>query len=994
MTALDSLIHSSNDRSIYAPDLHGFYSALSEKLTLDQYRETKARLAARFSAHPQQLAQLDATVYGSQYAAECFIAEPELLYFTLAQNHIDSELSLEHYSNALQEALKNADTFDELDRQLRLFRRHCMLRIIWRDFNRTATTMQTTMELSWLAEVCLKAALDFHYRQLVMEHGEPKDAEGQVQPFLILGMGKLGAWELNLSSDIDLIFTYPNPGSAANGKITNQEFFSLLGKRIIQSLDKLTADGIVFRVDMRLRPYGQSGALVSSFDALEDYYQTQGREWERYAMVKARVVASNGKPSHTARLMAMLRSFTYRRYVDFSVIDALRKLKQMINQEVKRRRLSDDIKLGQGGIREIEFIAQVFQLIRGGRDTELQDNRLLHILPLLERMNCLPKSVAVRLMDAYCFLRNTEHALQGYKCEQTQKLPKDEAARQRVARIMGFVDWSGFYAELEEHRQLVQQEFEAVIASAEDKQNHEFSVSSDWQSVWHKTLNEKDIAGLLGKHGFQQVEQTLDLLEELRQSPAVLNMQSSTRVRLDDFMPLLLAAVSGTPSPTETLARIVKLVKSIARRSAYLLLLTENPRALDQLVKLTLASPWIANELAEHPALLDELLDPRTLYHPPDKAELQDDLRRSMLRVPLDDLEAQMEALRYFRSAHALRVAACEITDALPLMKVSDYLTFLAEAILEYVLVLAWNEMVARHGYPDGEMRETPNFIIVAYGKLGGIELGHGSDLDLVFIHNANPTGTTAFTESGDGEGKRNLDNQVFYMRLGQKVIHILNTKTPSGQLYEVDMRLRPSGNSGMLVTTLNAFEKYQRESAWTWEHQALVRARVVAGDTSLAREFAQVRKDILCRQRDLDKLRDDVVEMRLKMRQHLGSDKTGDGSHAFDIKQDPGGIVDIEFMVQYAVLAWAHAETALVTYTDNIRILESLEHANLLSTQEVAQLIEAYKAYRSMGHSLTLQQQPNIVDGDPLVTHRKAVTHIWEKLLGKPGDQAPASET
>ena len=372
--------------------------------------------------------------------------------------------------------------------------------------------------------------------------------------------------------------------------------------------------------------------------------------------------------------------------------------------------------------------------------------------------------------------------------------------------------------------------------------------------------------------------------------------------------------------------------------------------------------------------MLDELLDQRSLYQLPSKEVLADDLRREMLRIPEDDLEAQMEAMRYFRSAHALRVAACEISDALPLMKVSDYLTWLGEVILEYVLNLCWHEQVKKHGYPDGEARATPNFIVIAYGKMGGIELGHGSDLDLVFIHESKSGGYT--------DGKRSLDNQTFYMRLGQKVIHFLSTNMASGQLYEVDMRLRPSGNSGMLVSNLDSFLKYQKESAWTWEHQALVRARVVAGDADLAHRFNEIRQEILCQKRDLDTLKKDVIEMRQKMRDHLGTPQAEQGE-VFHIKQDAGGIVDIEFMVQYGVLAWAHADPSLVTFTDNIRILESFANSNLLATQEVDQLTAAYKAYRSTGHRLALQQLPSQIDAEQFADERESVTRIWQQLLG-----------
>lgn len=918
--------------------------------------------------------------YSSAYVRTQLEKHPQWL---VDLNQANRPLSHEELQQWWQEQALNVDSVHSLDKALRDFRNRAMVNIIWRDLQRTASLEDTTGALTSLAELCTQAALDHHYQELAHKHGQPLDKKGNPQPLLILGMGKLGAGELNLSSDIDLIFTYPCSGNTQNSdkQLTNQEFFSRLGKKVIQSLDAKTEHGFVFRVDMRLRPYGQSGALVSNFDALEDYYQTQGREWERYAMVKTRVIASSqaqgisgdAHAQYTRQLMTLLRQFTYRKYVDFSVIDALRGLKQMITQEVKRRKLEDDVKLGPGGIREVEFIAQAFQLIRGGRDTQLQDNRLLVILPQLEELHCLPEGTAQALSDAYRFLRNSEHVIQAYRDEQSQKLPYSPEDQLRHARAMGFDTWDSYYQQLSLHRERVKQEFQEVIALPEEKQD-QCAVDAVWQQIWGDELDQERAFDLLTKHQHEAPNTTLTLLDELRESTTVQSLQAAGKERLNEFIPRLLAQISDTQTPTQTLQRILKLVKSVIRRSAYLLLLIENPSALAQLVKLSAASPWIADRLAEHPALLDELLDARTLYHPPEKAELEADLHTSMLRIPEDDLETQMETLRHFRASHMLRVAASELTGALPLMKVSDYLTYMAEVIVDYVVHLAWKQMVTKHGYPDGDKRTIPNFIVVGYGKTGGIELSHGSDLDLVFIHNASSNGKT--------DGERSIDNPTFYVRMGQKIIHIMNTHTVSGQLYEVDMRLRPSGNSGMLVASLAGFEKYQAESAWTWEHQALVRARVIAGDSALTEQFEAIRRAILGQKRDLEGLRNDVIEMREKMRMHLGSDTANDGTKAFNIKQDAGGIVDIEFMVQYAVLAWAHSQPALLRYTDNIRILECLAESNLLSAQEVEQLTDAYKTLRSLGHSLALQQEANLVDGTSLEPERETVTRIWQQLL------------
>jgi len=927
--------------------------------------------------------QLFYATCSSRFVREQLLRHPDLLTTAL-----DQPGSQREYLELTRALVASEIDSDQLNLALRRLRNRAMVGIIWRDFNRLVEMEHTTQELTWLAESCVQVSLDFHHQRLAKIYGNPVNGSGKAQPMLVLGMGKLGAGELNLSSDIDLIFAYPESGDTDGKKsISNQEFFTLLGKQLIQSLNTTTAEGFVFRVDMRLRPFGESGSLVCNFGSLEDYYQTQGREWERYAMIKARVIAATSastatNPQHITQLNRLLASFTYRRYVDYSVIEALRNLKKLINQEVARRKLNDDVKLGSGGIREVEFIVQAFQLIRGGRDLQLQDNRLLVVLPLLEELNCLPDGMAEQLANAYRFLRNTEHAIQGFEDKQTQKLPSDPDQQLCIAKVMGFDDWTTFAAELKQQRNLVQLEFAEIIAEPDKKQTHISVELESWQQLWHGDDDSAPLVEQLSTNNYEDPQGTLQLLDELRASTPVATMQPTGRQRLDELMPQLLSELSREPKPSQTLGRIAPLIKSVARRSAYLLLLIENPSALTQLVRLASASPWISEQLVQYPALLDELLDPRSLYSAPEKSELMDELRRLTLRIPSEDLEQQMEALRYFRSAHALRVAACEISGVTPLMKVSDYLTWLAEAILDYLLNLSWAEMTAKFGYPDGDVRDVPKFIIIGYGKLGGIELGHGSDLDLVFLHDCSNNGTT----DGDERGLREIDNQTFFMRMGQRIIHLLNTRMASGQLYEVDMRLRPSGNSGMLVTTLPAFEKYQLNDAWTWEHQALVRARYVAGDGELGERFNRVRRDILEQHRDPEKLRADVVEMREKMRQHLGSDKNNDGSNAFNLKQDRGGIVDIEFMVQYTVLAWAHQHSALTTYTDNIRILECLAQSGLLSTQEVDTLTNAYKAFRSFGHRLTLQQLSSLVESnavdDDLSSARDNVSRLWAQLM------------
>ena len=919
----------------------------------------------------------------SPYVAEQCQRKPEQFKAFIEQKDFNKTHTAESIAAVLSEKLAVVDSKEQLDAALRQFRNQEMLRIIWRDLNRLADMQETTANVSYLADVCIQQALNFHHHELASTYGEPHaliNGEQLPQQLVVIGMGKLGAYELNLSSDIDLIFCFPHAGETLGAKRTldNHTFFSRLGQRLIQSIDALTADGFVFRVDMRLRPYGESGPLVQSFAAMEQYYQDQGRDWERYAMIKARVVA--GPKDMAAELMEMLRPFTYRKYIDFTAIDSLRAMKKMIQQELLRRQLSGDIKLGAGGIREVEFIVQSFQLIRGGRELDLQERSLLKVLQALLEKEYLPAAVIDELRQAYHFLRNTEHAIQAYQDKQTQQLPIDGLPQNALAYSMGFSDWQSFETELQQHRDKVMQHFSAVISDAPEHEDQR-SAELRWQGLWLDDMSVDEMTPVLEQGGHELAKNIAERLIQLKQSQQVARMQASARERLDQFMPLLIQAVIYVDQPSQTLLRIFPFVESVLRRTAYLVLLVENQGALKELVNLCAASPWISTQLARHPVLLDELLNASSLYHAPNKQELRDDLQQQVLRLPLNDLEAHMETLRYFRLAHVLKVAACEVSGRLPLMKVSDYLTWIAEVILEHVMAVAWHNLEERHGCPqqsEGEPCER-RFIVVGYGKLGGIELGHGSDLDLVFIHDVPSNQVT--------NGARPIDNSMFMTRLGQRMIHILTTQTQLGALYEADMRLRPSGDSGLLTTSLKAYEHYMKHDAWVWEHQALVRARVVAGHEQLAKDFEKVRQGILTQARCDEELKQEVTAMRQKMREHLlpkggDSQQEAAATQIFPIKQGQGGIVDIEFMVQYAVLVWSHQHPALTTYTDNIRILESLQQEGLFSEQEASDLITAYKELRAQAHKLSLQEQKVEVAAEAVAEYTRVVQQKWQQLF------------
>lgn len=935
---------------------------------------------------PERWAQFARVTAASEFVIEQSVRDPLMLLSLVQSGELDRPFAPGELCAQIAAAADAAQTEDELGRALRRQRARHQVRIIWRDLTRQADLVQTCRDLSDMADASIDQAYQWLYSRHCQQFGTPTGRRsGLPQQMVILGMGKLGAVELNLSSDIDLIFAYPEGGETVGVKraLDNQEFFIRLGQRLIKALDPMTVDGFVFRVDMRLRPYGSSGALVLSFNALEQYYQDQGRDWERYAMIKARVVA--GDQVAGAQLLDMLRPFVYRRYLDFSAIEALRTMKQLIQQEVRRKGMADNIKLGSGGIREVEFIAQAFQLIHGGRDLSLQQRPLLKVLSTLEGQAYLPPAVISELREGYEFLRYTEHAIQAIADRQTQMLPDGAQDQARIAFMLGFADWDAFHEKLMFWRGRVAWHFAQVIADPDEDEGTESEVvvGGEWLPLWEEAQDEEAACRQLEEGGFADASKALKALAGLRGSPQLRAMQRLGRERLDAFIPRLIAQAVEHDNPDLVLERVLPLVEAVARRSAYLVLLTENPGALRRLLTLCAASPWIAEQITRFPLLLDELLNEGRLFKPPLAPELAAELRERLTRIPEDDLEQQMEALRHFKLAHRLRVAASEIAGSLPLMKVSDYLTWLAEAILEQVLALAWRQTVAKYGTPlrtDGKLCD-PGFIIVGYGKVGGIELGHGSDLDLVFIHDGDPQAET--------DGPKPIDGAQFFTRLGQRIIHLLTAQTNSGQLYEVDMRLRPSGASGLLVSSLGAFERYQENEAWTWEHQALVRARVLVGSQDVGQAFEKVRAQVLGKARDLAKLQQEVSEMRAKMRDNLGSKSTAAGTSAnafeasapFDLKQDAGGIVDIEFMVQYAALAWSHSHPPLLRWTDNIRILEELEHEGLMPAEDASLLREAYKAYRSAAHRQALQKDAGVITGDQFVDERRQVLRIWREL-------------
>lgn len=879
-----------------------------------------------------------------------------------------------HYANWLALEMQTVDSEATLMRVLRLFRRRMLVRIAWMQCLSHASTEQSLQQLSVLAEVLICRARDWVYQDCCQDFGTPCNAEGDAQPMLILGMGKLGGGELNFSSDIDLIFAWPENGVTRGGRreLDNAQFFTRMGQRLIKVLDQPTIDGFVYRVDMRLRPFGDSGPLVLSFAALEDYYQEQGRDWERYAMVKARLMGDE-QDRWSQELQQMLRPFVYRRYIDFSVIQSLRNMKSMIAREVRRRGLKNNIKLGAGGIRETEFIVQVFQLIRGGRERSLQLRALMPTLAAIGELALLPAEQIDALRHAYLFLRRLENLLQSLGDQQTQTLPDDELNRARLAWAMNTDGWLALMAQMETHMSSVRAIFDELIGEDTPDIDDQRELA-EFIGLWQDKLDEDDLMPLMPQLNEEQRRSLHQTLEAFRQDINRRTIGPRGRQALDQLMPRLLSEICLRTDAAVTFSRLTPLLLGVITRSTYLELLTEYHGALRHLIRLCAASPMVASQLARHPLLLDELLDPATLYQPTATDAYRDELRQYLMRIPTDDEEQQLEALRQFKQAQLLRIAAADIAETLPVMKVSDHLTWLAEAIIESVVQQAWNMMLHRYGRPSHLKDENERgFAVLGYGKLGGWELGYSSDLDLVFLHDCPLNAVT--------EGERSIDGRQFYLRLAQRVMHLFSTRTSSGILYEVDARLRPSGAAGMLVSTFDAFAEYQHQEAWTWEHQALVRARVVFGEPALGERFSEIRRGILCLSREAGGLQTEVREMREKMRTHLSNKHKG----RWDIKADEGGITDIEFIAQYLVLRYATQQPALTRWSDNVRIFELMAKHHIMQKDEALALTQAYVALRDALHHLALQELPGHVEPEAFEVERQTVKESWQRWLVSP---------
>ena len=901
--------------------------------------------------------QLQKTLHASQYAEQVLANHESLLQQDYAIDQFLKPLSADYIHQLVISTLQDIQDETLWMKTLRILRARLMFRWIWQDANQLTDVVTLTQELSDFADICVQVAKDFARIPLVAKHGEPMGYNGKVQDLIVVAMGKHGAQELNLSSDIDLIFAFDEQGETNGRKcIEVQQFCILWGQKLIYLLDHITADGFVFRVDMRLRPWGDGSALAISHVALEKYLSQHGREWERYAWIKARIITGGQEGNE---LLQMTRPFVFRKYVDYTAFEAMREMKAMIEREVQRRNIEDNIKLGAGGIREVEFIVQVFQLIYGGSKLELQDRQCLVSLRHLGEAELLEPQAVLDLEDAYLFLRRVEHAIQALNDQQSQALPTEPELRARISDTLGFADWDSFMQTLNEKRAKVIYQFEHLI-----KENEPDSLLENYSQL------EKQLDAVLD-------DQAKNLVHEFWYGHATKKLTAKALQRLKTFWPHLIEAVLQSKNPQMALMRLMPLVESVLRRSVYLVMLIESKGALQRLVKMATVSPWICEELTQYPVLLDEFLSMD--FELPKRSDLEDSLRQQLLRIELDEVEDLMRVLRLFKKSNVLTVAASDVLAESHLMKVSDALTDIAEVTANAALQLAYQMIVKKHGYPlDSEGQrcglEHNAFAIIGYGKVGGIELGYGSDLDVVFIHNMD--------EQADTDGIKPISGFEFAMRVARKFVSLMTTQTLDGRVYDVDTRLRPSGDAGLLVTSLRAFEHYQLKSAWLWEHQALVRARSIAGDQDLRDKFEVLRCKILTQPRDEAYVRSEVLKMRQKMKDHLGSSKEQKKDGIFHLKQDAGGIVDIEFMAQYAVLAWSGSNPDLAHYSDNVRILEDAAKTGCLSSDDATALIQAYLRERAESHRLALANQSMQVNAADWYDTREVVCKLWQRLI------------
>lgn len=948
------------------------YAALPEILKKEadnQYERLKGKLSPDDFSVFDNRAEFKFVIALSDFVANTIFSYPKECAQLVRDGALDDGNFGKSPDDAVRVFLDPKLSDFELKRRLRLLRRTRYMVIAWRDLTGVSPIDETFTALSNLAESIVLRTLDTVRAQLNNAYGDALDEDGNKMPILTLGMGKLGGCELNFSSDIDLIFSYPYEGET-QGKsrsLTHREFFTRMVQRTANFLSDKTVDTFCYRIDLRLRPFGDAGTLVNSFDALQVYYETQGRTWERYALVKAKLLGTEqdyGK--YGAELIDLLRPFVYRRYLDYGAVQSLRKLKHMIESEVRRRALNNNFKLGKGGIREVEFIAQVFELMRGGRFEELRERSLRKTLRNIKNLDLLPQGIPQVLDDCYVFLRRLENTIQEFSDKQTQTLPDNDKDVARMLVAMNYQDTDSFLKDLDEVMGAVHKEFVQVVADEEE--NNEKLENFD---LWEADLDSQELATALTKYLVNQNEAKplADAILSLKQSLSRMPVGPIGRETLLELMPKVIFLIGKEEQASTLFKRVASLIEQVALRTPYMQLLRDNNFVLERFIKLLKDNHFASELITSHPILLDELFIPQYFDAPPTADEFFAMLQERLLRVDKNDLETIMEELRLFKKIMIFRIALSDKAGKLPLMKISDALTWLAEAVVRELLILSWDQNAQKYGVPEGRTAYDPGLAVIGYGKLGGIELGYKSDLDMVFIRQVC---------DGMTNGEKPITVDMFYQRVVQRLLHLSTVKTVGGILYDLDMRLRPDGDTGLLISDVNSFEKYQKDRAWTWEHQALVRARPIAGSKDIIKEFDRIRDSVLRTPLEEGKLKEEVLAMRQKMRDHL--DRSSD--KLYDLKQGKGGMIDVEFISQYLLLKNAPIIPKMKLWTDNVRILEECSNLDIIDDETARTLISAYIDIRKIYHELSLADMPRLLAKEHRLEKTIEVEKIWNSLF------------
>lgn len=907
----------------------------------------------------------------SPFIRQVCISQPIWLEKLIDKQELNCEFDVKIYKERLFQIFSQIRDIDDFKKLLRRIRAAEYARIAWRDLQEYASVKQTLTELSLFAQCCLEGVLDWCYEWLKAQPGTTDFERSLQKRIVIFSLGKLGGGELNFSSDVDLVFAY-----SQDTKHTQEEgaqaaiFYLKIVQNFIKVVSEQTEDGFVFRVDTRLRPFGNSGTLIPTLTAIEQYFQSHGRDWERYAWIKARVIVDNFDEGR--EFLKDVEPFLYRRYLDYGAVQSLRAMKELVDVKARQSASVINVKIGQGGIREIEFIAQMFQLIYGGKDHKLRICATLKVITYLGELELLTKTNVTDLVSAYNFLRKVENGLQLRNDQQVHTLPKNNKEQSNLAYLLGFHSWEDFVTKYELHTSNVNKVFRSLLQINDMDDSETAEAIKEFTYFWQQ-IDDKDYClNILDKYT-KDAPNIYDHLRVFSQTVVVQQLTSLARKRLDEFVPLFLSNALMLEDPSLIIDRFLIILKKIVQRSTYISLLIENQNKLNKLFKLIEASSWVAQYVSTHPILLDEILRMDSDYEPPSIMQMKNQLIMH-LRSVNNDLEKYMEGLREFKNAQLLQIAAADIAENYPTMRVSDHLSWLAEICITSAIDRAFQDLIVKYGKPKCLLNSRifePELLVIEYGKLGGLELGYGSDLDIIFLHNS----------SGDAcetIGQKKLGNEVFFTRLVQRAIHLLTTVTSAGKVFEVDTRLRPYGESGAIVSSVSAFERYLENEAWLWEKQALIRARPLSRDSNLTIEFKQIRKKILCQVRDITEVRNSIMEMREK----ILAERNGASDKKFNIKKDKGGLIDIEFIVQYYVLSYAHKYPSLVTYTDNVRILDACAESGLIDRSIVEDLKSTYLMYRKHLNQLNLRLLPHLVDESVFSKERSVIQNYWASLL------------